>query len=89
MKTEKKIPERSRSVLGRFYCIWAGQTLKNANVDGNTLHQDYGGRVVAQAGSRQLLAVDDRLRPLASSGEIRSRRNGNGKVFSQNISVLP
>ena len=21
MKTEKKIPERSRSVLGRFYCI--------------------------------------------------------------------
>ena len=23
MKTEKKIPERSRSVLGRFYCIRA------------------------------------------------------------------
>jgi hypothetical protein len=43
---------------------------------------------MAQAVSLQPLAAEGRLRPLASSCEIRSRRSGNAEGFSQSISVL-
>ena len=39
MKKEKKIPERSRSVLGRFYCIWESDLASVSRLLQVTVHR--------------------------------------------------